>query len=797
MDQVEPTEEQTVTISANDEGAPVQLDPSDGVNLVPQLLTNAKTKEWLESTIREHSRLVKEDEEGRKDYMRTHAEILKQFCGRVDPLPYPAEGAPGSHDPILTRTILLMVSRGWDQICPAKGSIINVHANGAEDEEAAQRRNDHMNWQFREKIPNYILSHRASYNAFALFGSTFRVKWWNPVTRCTQFDYITTDDMIVPYTRKDIDPLMRDVPRYTRLRRYHRFQLEALGREGYYHEVSRLFGKDVPQSSPDGDEDESDVQRIASEVDGVERPVTFTAKKGGPRILHDVYTWLQLPGPNGEPEGDQKPVILTYDKWSKLPLSLVVREEDDPFDRARFDADMAAFEMAQQNATAQYEQGMVMWEQAQAQGIPVEPPQEPVLPDPPAPVRKRPEYTVIHYRCFDNPEGFYGLGLGHLLLHPVKFINALSNDYVLAGKFANMQGGFLPKGALGPKRGEIKYQHGKFVETELDSSDMAGIKPLQFPGPSESLWKVIKETKNDAGTMVANVDTMSGEAGPTNETRTAALQRQAQASQLMGSVVRGYLEAMKEEPKMVAHDNSLFLDDREMYWVTEPNKEDPRKMERTQREIRREDYASPIDFSFTADQRYQTQPERVSTSTSLIDRLVQSPYAADPERGPPLFHAAFGKLFKALEDTEMLAALGQPPQPPAPPPPPQPMAQEDENQGYFSDQDHPVLPDDPHDDHVRIMEEFQASPYWKKLSPTGRQMAERHYNQHMGYLYRGAAERQKGINVGLGGPGGNPGVGGQSVGGTPAQGAGPTGGPGAGPGAGGGPSGESAAGMPA
>ncbi|HEU4680673.1 MAG TPA: hypothetical protein VFS51_02935, partial [Gemmatimonadales bacterium] len=91
--------------------------------------------------------------------------------------------------------------------------------------------------------------------------------------------------------------------------------------------------------------------------------------------------------------------------------------------------------------------------------------------------------------------------------------------------------------------------------------------------------------------------------------------------------------------------------------------------------------------------------------------------------------------------------------PPAPPQPPQPMAQEDENQLYFSDQDHPVLPDDPHQDHVRVMQEFQESPYWGQLSPTGRQMAERHYAQHMGFLYRMGA-----MNGTMGGPGGNSGM---------------------------------------
>lgn len=733
------------------EGPTGTLDTAEP-NLVEQLLGTPAWSEWLTGEVKRLQSVIKEDDEQRKDFIQQCRDIFKLFAMQVPNLPYPAEGVPGSHDPIMTRTVLQLVARAWDQIFPTVGHALNALPVGEEDDEAAQRVDDHMNWMVSERIPNYRLGHLSSLTLYYLVGNSWRCKWYDPTIRCTRFDTVTVDDIILPYSRKDPDPLMRDYPHVTRVRRYYRHRIEALGRAGFLHDVGRLFAKDVAQRPPD--DDESEVEKEAQEIAGVKPPITISEKRAAARVLYEVNYWGVLPG-----EEEERPLKIIFDKWSSIPLALKVREEDDPLDVARFNAEEEAWRLQSENLKAEYQAAIDGWQQmgGQAAGLP-EPPQ-PELPPEPDPIRKRPMFDIIHYGCFDNPQSGYHLGIGHLLLHPTKYTNGLQNWYMVNAILAACGGGLLPKGAMG-KRGEIKLQPGKWIETELEAAEMQGIKPFQFPGPPESMWKLIAQTRDDASTVVSDVDTLSGQAGPTNETATGSQNRMNEGRALVNNTVRLYLEPMREEPRMIAADNALFLDEREVYWVTEPSKQVPDQMLRVKREVMRSDYASPFDITFTADQRAQSQPERIQTANNLIDRLNTSPFAKDLERGLPQYHAAFSMLYKAIGSERLLATLGpapEPPKPPPPPQPPQPMSQVEENQGFINEQYHPALPDDVHPDHVMDLRIFMSSAYWNEVTPTGKQMTEQHLREHLGFMYRAEAEgATNGIGPrGMAGPAGD------------------------------------------
>lgn len=781
------------------EVAPNDL-PPEAVNLVE--FYQSKNSEWLEREAGKLISKVKRDIENKRDWTERRDNQVKLFAGEVKPMEYPSEGAKANHDPIMCRQILQLWSRGWDQICPAKGDLIQVSAVGTEDEEIAMKRQRHMNWQLRNKVPGWVQSHAESYLQFLLSGSVFRAKWFDPVIKSTCFDHLTADEVVVPFARKDIDPLMRRVPRITRIRRFQRWDLEALGDEGYYIGIDKLYPKESDGSSGpatgDGALAESELEKTGARIDGVKKPAVFS--EGDPttdeREIFESHTWMLLPD-----KQRMKPVIFSVDLKSKQPLSLTIREDEDPRDRIRYDAEMEEWQVKSQNIASQYqgalqEHAMTLeqWNVADAMGEntggpPPEEPPQPQIPSPPEPVEMRTLHNIVHYRLFPNPAGFYGIGVGYLLENSNELVNELSNDYLMAAKFQNIQQGFLPTGSLANGK-SIQLQHGKFTQLELEAEQMGGIKSFQFPGPSEAMRKAIQDVKRDADNLIANVDTLSGEAGPTNETKAAAQMRNANATALVSVIVRLYLEPMKEEVKLLAHDNGVFLPEREFFAVTEIDHKNPDQQQQGREEIQRTDYWDEFDFVFTADQRIQSQPERVQTAINVIDRLMASPYTQDAEKGPALFHVAFQKLFTALDQPEYLKVMGPVPQPPPKPEAPQPMAQEDENQMFFADQDHPVLPDDDHRDHLMKMQAFQASPYFKELSSTGKQIADRHYRGHMGFMYRQEAAiggPAPDANNGMGeqqGPGGGVGPGPGAPAGTPGQ---PDGGAGA-PNAGGFPS---------
>ena len=757
--------------------------PPPGDNLVPDVEKAQGGQEWLDKLVKDTIRNVKADRESMKDWLEMRDDQLKLYAGVVAKMGYPAEGQKAPHDPIVARTVLQMWTRGCEQITPVKGDLIQVSPVGHEDEETAFRKQQHLNWQLRHKVPSWVEGHREAYLQYLMSGSTFRERSFDPMLKVTRFDTLTAENVVISYAEKDISPLMTRVPRVTRVLNLYRWELEQHEDEGAFVNVAKLFEKGGGGST---EQETSVIRKTGDVVDGMQPSTSVTMgddAESKPRELFRVHMWTTLPG-----QKRMRPITLVVDVAKSVALSLTMREDDDPFDRVRFDGEMKVWQSQTQNLTAKYEADMAKWqafaEQMAARGAPSPPqPTQPQMPPEPEPVRQVPIHNMLHYRLFPNPNGFMGIGVAYLLTNANELINELEKAYVLSSQFANLQQGFLPKGALG-KRGSVKLEMGKFIETELEAGDMAGIKSFEFHPPSESLWKFIQKHKEDAYSLVADVDTLTGEAGPTNETKAAAMQRMGNATALMTAIAGRYLETMAYEPRMLARDNALFGPPSEKFWVTSPNKEDPNgKPQYVQQESKRDDYYNEFDFTFTADSRLNTQTERVNTAMAIIDRIIQTPQLAqDPVRGPMLIYVAFKNFFRAIDMPEFEQALGEPPPKPEPEPEPTPMDQVDENQMFFNGQDHPVLPDDDDEDHLLKMDGLETSPYYAEMPATGKQLFDRHKAAHTAQSYKKQADLmammqgdQNGMDLSqAGGPGGMAGGPGQPI--PDADGAGPGGG---------------------
>lgn len=706
----------------------------EAVNLVPQLLADAKGAEWLEKEAKRVLKAIKRDDDSREDWKKARADEYKMYAGIVERV---ASGNVGAapHDPIGTRILLQLWSRGCDQVVPQKGTLVQVQPNKPEDIEAAARREKRLNWQLRHKVPNWVRGVRMSYLLWLISGSTFREKMWDPVLKTTRIESIDADDVIVNYARRDVDPFMAEVPRVTIRKRLHRWTVEEYGDAGMFDpkQVAKLYDKETPSVSDE--EDESVIQEVGDKIDNFEKPNTTSEDKELlPRTFYRCHTWVQLPD-----QKRMKPVIFTIDRRTAIPIALTVREDEDPFDKMRFDAEQKEWEIAAQNVAMQYQQAVA---QAQAMGAP--PPPQPQPPKAPAPVRMQPIHNVLHYRLFYNPAGFYGIGVGYLLKNGNLLIDKLELEYLLSARFNNNQGGLLPKGT-NQKRGAVELEMGKWHETELEPEQMAGIKPFNFHPPSDGMWKFIGKMRDDCSTLIADADTLSGEAGPTNETKAAAEQRNYNATALVSTITGLFTETLAEEVKLIAHDNRAFMQEREEFFF-----------EGQPQESLRSDWVDEFHFTFTADQRMQTRPERIQAATATLQQLSATPALVnDPNRGPQVMYAAVLEYFRALEKPELEAALGQPPQPP---PPPQQMSQEDENAGFLNEADHPVFPEDPHVDHISKMDEFASTDYYANMSPSGKTMFDKHRRGHVAELYKQDAARANAERMGTGqGMGGGPG----------------------------------------
>ncbi len=693
--------------------------PLEVFNLVPELLKTEQ--EWLEKEAKRVITKYKADVESRKDFMERRANQAKLYAGIVDPLKFPAEGAKAPHLPVVLRAMLRLWARIWDQVCPAKGDIVHIAATGSEDEERGRRIEKHMNWQLRTKMPDWVSSHGDSIMQWLLSGSMFRHYYWDPVAHCNRVDYLPIDDIVIAYSEKDVHPLMPKVPRISRVRRMPRHEIEQWADEGYYANLDSIYPKEDEGSTSAAninvEEEDSVVRDVNREVEGIDKPDTIRTgddkDPDAPRILIEQHMWLRIPGFE-----KIKPVIFTVDKATQKPLGLTIREAEDPLDKVRFDSEMQEFQQAMMSPPVPGPDGMV-----------------PSPPGEPAPVRMKTQLSIVHYRLFPNPDGFYGLGAGYLLENANELVNELVSDTLIAGKFASIPMGFISDRAK-QKRGEIQMVPGKFHALPLQPEEMQhGIKQFSFSPPPPVLMEMARWLNDEADGQSSSPDLLSGEKGASNETAKSMQIRSSMALTLISVMSRLYIEPMKYEVKLIAHGNSVFLTDREFFWVTEPSKKLPGKNESVKVEISRADYLEDYDITFTADARMSSKPERISDAMGLIDRIINSPLVQDPQRGPALLDLGFRELFRAMEKPEFEAAMGDPPQPP---PPPVPWSQMDENAGFVNEQDHPVMPDDDHNEHIMDIQEFRESAYFQAMSSTGKQLLDRHERGHVAELYKAA-----------------------------------------------------------
>lgn len=700
--------------------------PMEALNLVPDL--KIENQEWLDT---EAGKAVKRFDahcDQRSEFMKRRESQLKQYAGIMSPLKYPAEGDRAPHHPLVLQSALSLWSRIWDQVCPAKGDIVHVAVVGEADEARQQMVEKHMNWQLRTKMPDWASSQGESIMQWILSGSTFREYVWDPIEKTNRIDHVPIEDMVISYAEKDTHPLMPTVPCITRVLRLAKHTMLQYKDIAFYDGVDDLYAEGAPAATGNYIEG-GPVKEAAMKADGVERPdgSNAGADPDPARELLRQHVWLDIP------KIGYKPVTLVVDKKSKKAVRLSIRETPDTTDQARFDREKAAYDAAMVSVTAQFSQmpaPPMGGEPAAEPMAPQIPPDQ--MPKAPRPVTMRPLYTVIHYRLFPNPEGFYGIGAGYLLENSNALVDEILADVLIGGRNANLQQGFISDQMAGLK-GDVQAVPGKFHPIPVMPEELKNaVHQFQWNAPPPILMEMAKFLVDEAKGQTANQEVLSGEKGTSHETAKSMQIRNANAMTVVNVMTRLYIEPLKYEMKLIAHGNSVHMEAEEWFSVVEPSKTIPGAQDTKALMASRDMYLEDYHITFTADSRMTSKPERIQDAFNLANQIQQSPIVKDPQRGPALVYLAQRKIFEALELPEFAAALGPPPQPA---PPPSPQSQATENSGFLNEKDHPVLPDDDHIQHLGDIEEFRMSPFAEKLSSTGKQLIDRHERAHVAALY--------------------------------------------------------------
>lgn len=159
-------------------------------------------------------------------------------------------------------------------------------------------------------------------------------------------------------------------------------------------------------------------------------------------------------------------------------------------------------------------------------------------------IRKRDFY--VKYGFLPSPDGgFYEMGFGWLLRANNEAINTTLNEMLDAGHLANIQGGFVSS-ALGQREKEIKIPMGKWKVLQTALPLNQAVMPITYPGPSDTLFKLLGLLV-EMGKEVASIkDVLSGET-KTNMQPTTVLALIDQGMQFFTAIYKRIHRAFKEE----------------------------------------------------------------------------------------------------------------------------------------------------------------------------------------------------------------------------------------------------------
>lgn len=693
-------------------------------NLLP-LLTSEKDAEWLKREVKDAMEDVKQAHDSRREYMDKRARHLKLYGGDIGKMKLPGDEIPMPFQPVIPKAVFKIHGHMLDQVCPATGDIVQAMVGDFSDEPRQGRVVKFQNWDIRKHMPNFRNSHSNSLTDWLISGSAFRYQGRDLFEEKNVDEDLSVDEFLVPYTAKSVDPEMKDVPWYAIMTWLPRRKLEDLQARGEFSNVTQkglidkeakpLFGEDAaPNAERQQSETDSKVKEASDHLTGIEEP------QGGRRerkILR-IYKWSRLP--DAVSDGAYHAVILTVDEKTQRPLQLILREEEDPEDAARFEREKKAWETTANNLLGQYQKAIQeSMSMAEMAGVPApEMPPRPELPDPPLPPKTKPTWPVVHFRLFPNPNGFYGLGIATLLEGNAELANELSGEFMVSARLANLSTGLLAKGTK-LKKGDRPAAPGTWFETEIEPELLKNsVYQVQHQPPNVALIQFVKDLANTPDEMVVDTGLLGGESGGSHETARGLIERRSLATKVLSVISSYYQDAMKWCLKHLAQLNALYVTDEEYCAVVFPDKKVPEPG------IARAELTEDWDITLTADQRKDSPDEQMNKAVGLMQLFSKTPFAQNPQ-----FMGALAKdvLVKA-ERPDLVQIIDKMMQPP---PPPSPMSQEDENAGFVQEKDHPVLDDDDHFDHMNKMGEFEGSPIHGQMSSTGKQLFERHKRGHL------------------------------------------------------------------
>lgn len=325
-----------------------------------------------------------------------------------------------------------------------------------------------------------------------------------------------------------------------------------------------------------------------------------------------------------------------------------------------------------------------------------------------------------HYKFSENPDGFYGLGLGQKIGDLNSAVNIGSRQLLDAATLANdgNNSGYISQRLCMDQEEEVMLTLGKLKKIPDTTGDLTnGIMMMKFPGPNQTLMEMIQFMDSRAQRMASTTEATTGSIDK-NQQPTTVLAQIEQAMEMFSSAQMGLADDMGDELDKVYKLNQKYLPLVEYFSIND-----------TPEQITRMDYADDMAIEPIFDPKFATQMQKVSRAQSIAQIVMTNPLT---QQRPQVMDLLTKMNLEAM-DADNIDELV-----PEPPPPQNIDDQIKENMLFLMPaQQRPpfdVFPNQNHAKHLQEIHDFVVT-HGKDLQPEQQQSIMMHKMKHDAMLY--------------------------------------------------------------
>jgi hypothetical protein len=379
------------------------------------------------------------DRRSRKDWAESYINGLELLGMKVEERMEPWDGASGVFHPMLSEAVVRFQAQAMGELMPAAGPAKTKIMGKLTREklEQAQRVEQELNYQITERIPSYREEQEQLLFKLPLAGSAFKKVYFDPNMNRPRAVFVPAEDFVVSYGASSLD----DCPRYTHVMKRTPNEIRKLQVSGLYRDIEL----------PEPLREVTDIEEAYAKITGVEIP----SEQEERHTLLEMNVDLSLPAPFADPDGIDRPYVVTIDLSSRKILAIYRNWYEDDETKT-----------------------------------------------------KRSHFS--HYPYLPGM-GFYGTGLTHLIGGLTKSATSILRQLIDAGTLSNLPAG-LKSRALRIKGDTSPLRPGEWRDVDVVGGTLRdSLFPMPYKEPSTVLYQLLGNVVQEGRRISSMADLQAGD----------------------------------------------------------------------------------------------------------------------------------------------------------------------------------------------------------------------------------------------------------------------------------------------